>query len=585
MMIRSILKLLLLFYTTIVWGVAERGPMVRVNTSTGQAVEMYGGGSHALVIGIDTYQNLSTLSNGVADAEAIAAVLQQHGFEVSLKRNPDAVALKQAFEDFFIEKGVNPDARLFVWFAGHGTTWNGEGYLLPVDAPLPNRLIEFRKKALSLRRFGEYMRQADAKHVYAVFDACFAGTIFETARDGIPPPISAATTRPVRQFLTSGDAGQKVSDNGRFRKLFVEALSGARPKADYERDGYLTASELGMFMTNRITSYTEKRQTPRYGKLRDPNYDLGDFVFQLMPTKVGVEREQLLEQVAQAESALKQQQTDREALEETLVLQQQLERLKQQQAEEFLRQRRLQQQLKAVNKPNKEATKAKTAPSLPYEPEMVEVSGGRYQMGDLFGDGYSNEKAHWVEVGDFRIGKYEVTQEQWGALMGKNPSRFKGCDHCPVEQVSWNEVEEYINKLNKKTGKSYRLPTEAEWEYAARSGGKKERYSGGEDVDALAWYAGNSKKKTHPVGEKGANGLGLHDMSGNVYEWTSSEYASQYDGSSELKRSSAGRASGQRVVRGGSWYYVPRFVRAAYRSTWSPDDRNSYLGFRLAQDL
>jgi formylglycine-generating enzyme len=131
-----------------------------------------------------------------------------------------------------------------------------------------------------------------------------------------------------------------------------------------------------------------------------------------------------------------------------------------------------------------------------------------------------------VQDPDHSFGKYEVTQAQWEAVMGNNPAYFKQCgESCPVESVSWNDVQEFIKKLNQQTGKTYRLPTEAEWEYAARSGGKSEKYSGGNNVDSVAWYNGNSGKQTHPVGRKQPNGLGIYDMSGNVWEWVEDIYS------------------------------------------------------------
>ena len=215
------------------------------------------------------------------------------------------------------------------------------------------------------------------------------------------------------------------------------------------------------------------------------------------------------------------------------------------------------------------------------------VPEGCFQMGDTFGDGYSIEKpVHEVCLSSaYRIGKYEVTQGQWQKIMGSNPSHFSSCgDNCPVEQVSWDDVQEFIRRLNSQTSKSYRLPTEAEWEYAARSGGKAEKYSGGDNPDAVAWYGGNSGDGTHPVGQKQANGLGLYDMSGNVWEWVSDWYGAYPSGRQQNPNVSLGGTD--RVVRGGSWIHDPWLVRAARRYYFVPGLRNNfYLGFRLVSPV
>lgn len=237
--------------------------------------------SFALVVGINEYTNgWPSLNNAVKDAELVAGALKERGFEVTLATNLNSAELKQVFEEFFVIKGEDPQARLFVWYAGHGFTEFGEGFLVPADAPRPEAGAKFRLKALSLRRFGEFVRMAYSKHAYTVFDTCFAGTIFASQRGGPPPAITRAAMDPVRQFLTAGDADQEVPDDGRFRELFLAALEGERG-ADANMDNYLTATEIGIFMSDAVSNYTQNRQTPRYGKLRDPNYDQGDFVFEL----------------------------------------------------------------------------------------------------------------------------------------------------------------------------------------------------------------------------------------------------------------------------------------------------------------
>ena len=243
-----------------------------------ETVELYAK-SYALVIGIDRYTGgWPSLSNAVRDARRVATELEERGFGVRLETDLSADALEEALESFFIEKGAEPEARLFVWFAGHGHTERGQGYLVPADAPVPQAGTQFRRKALSIRRFGEYVREARSKHVLAIFDSCFSGTIFDSARSLPPAAVTRATTFPARQFLTSGDADQQVSDDGTFRKLFLRALAG-EDRADANGDGYLTASELGLYLSDRMTNFTRGAQTPRYGKLRDPDYDRGDFVF------------------------------------------------------------------------------------------------------------------------------------------------------------------------------------------------------------------------------------------------------------------------------------------------------------------
>jgi len=215
-----------------------------------------------------------------------------------------------------------------------------------------------------------------------------------------------------------------------------------------------------------------------------------------------------------------------------------------------------------------------------FEPEMIFVEGGTFQMGSSSGE--SDEKpVHSVTLSGFNIGKYEVTQAQWNAVMGSNPSNFSGCDNCPVENVSWNDVQQYITKLNSQTGRNYRLPTEAEWEFSAR-GGKSSKgfiYSGSNDLNAVAWSSNNSGSKTHAAGGKQANELGIYDMTGNVWEWCSDWYGT-YNSYSETNPT--GASSGQsRVLRGGSWLCNADYCRAADRFRINPDGRYYRDGFRL----
>ena len=214
--------------------------------------------------------------------------------------------------------------------------------------------------------------------------------------------------------------------------------------------------------------------------------------------------------------------------------------------------------------------------------EMVAVKGGTFTMGAQRSDAFSGEKpAHSVTLGDYYIGKFEVTQELWKAVMGSNPSYFKGSKN-PVEKVSWKHCQKFIKKLNRLTGVNFRLPTEAEWEYAARGGSESEgyKYSGSNSIGDVAWYDGNSGSKTHPVGTKTPNELGIYDMSGNVWEWCQDWYGSYGSGS---QTNPQGPSSGSdRVLRGGSWYYYAGGWMVSDRYYFNPDYRNDSIGLRLA---
>jgi formylglycine-generating enzyme required for sulfatase activity len=223
---------------------------------------------------------------------------------------------------------------------------------------------------------------------------------------------------------------------------------------------------------------------------------------------------------------------------------------------------------------------------ITFEFDMVFVEGGRFEMGCTYEqekDCHDNETpSHQVRLSSYYIGKYEITQAQWEAIMGNNPSIYKG-DDLPVTNVSWNDVQAFISKLHTQTGKNYRLPTEAEWEYAARGGKQSNgyKYSGSNIANEVAWYKDNSNGKPHRVGQKKANELDIYDMSGNVLEWCSDWFGMYSD---ELKINPKGAFSGSgRIVRGGSAPYGVQNVRVSCRGGFTPSfNKRPDIGFRLA---
>jgi len=238
---------------------------------------------------------------------------------------------------------------------------------------------------------------------------------------------------------------------------------------------------------------------------------------------------------------------------------------------------------------------------IKYIEGMIFVNGGTFQMGSNDGEG-DEKPVHFVTVDDFYLCKYEVSQKEWKEIMGNNPSNWKG-DNLPVEKVSWYDAVEFCNKKSDKEGltrcyicsgknikcnfdsNGYRLLAEAEWEYAAR-GGKKSKcyeYSGSNNINDVAWYSCNSSSKTHPVGTKQANELGIYDISGNVWEWCNDWHDKNYYKNSPKNNPKGPNSGSARVLRGGGWYVKAEYCRVANRGGSNPDSSYISVGFRLAR--
>ena len=218
--------------------------------------------------------------------------------------------------------------------------------------------------------------------------------------------------------------------------------------------------------------------------------------------------------------------------------------------------------------------------------QMVTVQGGTFTMGCTEEQSSCDDDempVRQVQVKNFKISKYEVTQELWEAVMGKNPSKFRNCPRCPVENVGWDATKLFLKKLNALTGEHYRLPTDAEWEYAARGGQKSQAhlYVGSDDLDSVAWYDKNSGNRVHRIGQKQPNGLGLYDMSGNVWEWVEDCWNKKFPGPQADGSAWKSRNCARHMLRGGAWTSYPRYLRSSNRywnlSAFLRDD----VGFRL----
>jgi len=215
---------------------------------------------------------------------------------------------------------------------------------------------------------------------------------------------------------------------------------------------------------------------------------------------------------------------------------------------------------------------------------MVLVKGGFFTMGN---DSLTNEmKQHNVSLKDFYISRYELTQKQWNDVMGSQPSHFLNCDNCPVENVSYEDALVFIHRIDSMTGLKYRLPTEAEWEYAAKGGIESKHYtfSGSNNLQEVAWCKTNSSNETHPVGQKKPNELGLYDMTGNVFEWCSDWFSYTYYKDGPPNNPSGPDSGLWKVLRGGSWSHDDKESQPTFRVKDEPTNRGRRSGFRLARD-
>ena len=506
--------------------------------------------SHALIVGISQYSSGWPMLPGVQnDIEQVEFALKENGFRTVVLSNPTHDALKKAIENFINEHGQEVDNRLLFYFAGHGHTLKlsfGEdmGYFVPADAPHPRQDKHgFLSKGLNMELMQVYAKQIQSKHALFLFDSCFSGSFFSISRS-VPANISYKTSQPVRQFITSGSANELVPDKSIFREQFIAALRG---EGDLDSDNYVTGSELGEFLQKNVINYSQGSQHPQYGKMRNPRLDKGDFVFPLKGT----------DDTAQTADALEKEKKYLNVEQERLELEK--NRLKEAQ--------RLAMQRRQIEKERKRL-KQERIEIASLDPEEQSTGIGRGQkcpekMVIVDGRVFIAEKdggiPHEASVKTVCIDIYEVTQGQFQSVMSENPSHFGGVQSRPVENVSWYQAKEYCQRLGK------RLPTEWEWENAAGSKTGTKYYWGNEFDPDFAWFNGNSSSRTNPVGQKKPNPVGLHDMIGNVWEWTDS-------GEDNIK-----------YLRGGSWNTYAGGMRISDRRRSNPSFTSSTYGFRCVQ--
>ena len=507
----------------------------------------------AFVVGISTYDHLGEeqqLANPVHDAEAMARTLTTLGFEVVSGIDLTITEFDTKWQQVLNQ--LTGEDTLVFFFSGHGVEVDGENLLLPRDVPYFRfgRHTQFKRQSISVTQLLQDLRLGDRSPpqvTVMIFDAC---------RDN--PTIPA-------EFKSGGGAPQGgLVKDPKVRGTFLMYAAEAG-KVSMDRFG----------PSDRIPQSVYTRTL--LPLLQQPNLSIQDLAIQVKEQVFKKTTEYGFEQLPEYTDGL---------IGRFCLAGCQMAVTEEPEAPPVV--------TKIPVPASAPTVQREAKPHGLLEPEMVRIPGGTFTMGS--NDGYKYDRPpHQVVIQDFLLGKYEVTfaeYDQFAQATGKPLPEDEGWGRGqrPVINVSWDEAKAYAVWLSKSTGKKYRLPTEAEWEYAAWGGSRQQTWAGTSDESQLGTYAvytKNSGGKTAEVGSKQPNAFGLHDLSGNVYEWVEDCWHENYkeapdDGTAWLEAASG--ECGQRVVRGGSWFHNPDTLRSSTRGRTPPDYRFNFLGFRLAQD-
>ncbi|MEQ1607323.1 MAG: SUMF1/EgtB/PvdO family nonheme iron enzyme [Pyrinomonadaceae bacterium] len=588
-------------------------------------------GSYALVIGMTEYRYHQRLPGAKTDADEVAKVLKEHGFVVDVQYDLDSDNLESTIRNWVNKYGYEGKRRLLLYYAGHGHTMKvpdgrDPGYIVPTDAPDPAKNpVLFQQKAINMSTLRDYASKITTRHSLFVFDSCFSGVVNRSGGQSLPPVIQRALSNPARQFITAGTDGQGVPDVSLFREHFVAGLRGA---ADTERDGFITATELYRYLDTKVTNLTNSAQTPTYGKIENENMRFGDMVFPLTLNTAATSEDQ-----AWAATQAKNSIADYNIFLSTYPN----SKYKDAAYTGFRT-----ASLKAVDEKRAAAANIGLVPTAPtvdivfrspaavpkpiefstretsssgvltptvtlrrnaiveelgdgVTMTLVDIPSGSFSMG---GEHASQKPIRQVTVGGFFMGVHEVTRRQWQAVanmtkekvdLPKDPSQSLSSEKLPKANITWEQAREFCERLARKTGRRYGLPSEAEWEYAARAG-KTTVFAFGPKitvdlanfdaaVDSIDGMNGMSRKRPIEVGELGfANAWGLYDMHGNVAEWCEDGWIKNYDKAApnSLPREANGI---EKVIRGGSYKLGASSVCSACRAPAELADES--IGFRV----
>ena len=521
----------------------QHDKQIGVYTETGE-IGLYKE-SYVLVVGNGNYTNgWDPLDGVLEDVKEVATALEKHSFIVTLETDLKKADFDAAFEAF-IRKGEGKDSRLLFYYAGHGHTeinkQTGEesGYLVMVDSPIPMTTDKIdRSKNVSIQSLAEGAKRIEALHVLYLFDSSFSDSVLDTSHNPQPCTVQNSVKYPARQFIIAGHANEPMSNSSRFKAAFLDLLEGR--VAEPIPDGYLTGEELGLYLNHHVPEY-KHTQTLQYGKINDPKFNRGDFVFVFQGEQITADREiNWLKEIVGKDGA-----------------------------------------------------------------KMVPILAGEFKMGSSDRDAHPDESPmHIVYLNAFYMDVHEVTNAQYKKFVDANPewekmyrySKYRdnhylkdwhgnsyprGKGNHPVVYVSWYAAVAYAEWAGK------RLPTEAEWEKAARGGLAGQKF--------LVWT---------PMGISAPNPYGLYGMADQVWEWCLDEYDRYFYEHSPRENPIARdpiargdsiqpidglisfegqRVKGHRVCRHGSWY--PGYARVSDRSHTYPQLADYYLGFRCVMPI
>lgn len=522
-------------YILILWA----GAVVAQNKSLGTAKLPTGTEKRAAVIFANQdYTDLRyDLQKTYNDADDMKATLESMGFEVIVFKK-DLKEREFAREIQALNSKLRGYQVVFFYYSGHGAEYQGENYLIPTDIDIESD-ADIESQGIKLSHVYDALVEAGVKTSILALDACRSRPM---GKGSLPHGLIIPANNPAGTFTMYATRAGNIARENRIGRnsYFTQELLKYLPQPD------VTLDDIFYNVRQGVKKATSNEQDPNISNELD-----GKFVFL---------------QTNKTDPPLSEASGNRNT-------------------------RPVSTPASPVKKPEvsgNEPMRPSKFLDLPFA-DMAYVKGGSFEMGDVFGEGESDERpVRKVTVKSFVMSKYEITQRQWEDVMGVNPSYFEDCPNCPVEQVSWGDVQLFLTKLNARTGGSYRLPTEAEWEYAAREGGRKVRYGNGKDILSLdeanaginnKEYTIDVRGKTLQVGSFNPNALGLYDMTGNVWEWCQDWYDT-YSINGKDNPTGVSKAT-YRVQRGGSWGIEPQDNRATHRGFRLPPEKSPFVGFRI----